>query len=58
MSLSRKQFLKFLGFGGLAAGAFGPGRLAGSAVTPATAATTGSSSCPCPDCQMKDAAKK
>ncbi len=38
MSLSRKQFLKFLGFGGLAAGTFGPGRLAGAVGT--GAATT------------------
>ncbi len=30
MSLSRKQFLKVLGLGGLAAGTFGPGRLAGA----------------------------
>jgi len=48
MSLSRKQFLKALGLGGLAAGAFGPGRLAGafrdSETTglSATAAPTGS----------------
>jgi L-alanine-DL-glutamate epimerase-like enolase superfamily enzyme len=41
MSLSRKQFLKFLGFGGLAAGTFGPGRLAGA--VGAGAATAGSS---------------
>ena len=41
MSLSRKQFLKFLGFGGLAAGTFGPGRLAGA--VGAGASTAGSS---------------
>jgi len=37
MSLSRKQFLKYLGFGGVAAGAFGPSRLAGSYVPAAPA---------------------
>jgi L-Ala-D/L-Glu epimerase / N-acetyl-D-glutamate racemase len=36
MSLSRKQFLKFLGFGGVAAGAFGPSRLAGAAMSATT----------------------
>jgi L-alanine-DL-glutamate epimerase-like enolase superfamily enzyme len=42
MSLSRKQFLKVFGLGGLAAGAFGPGRLAGAIRDSATAATAGS----------------
>jgi L-alanine-DL-glutamate epimerase-like enolase superfamily enzyme len=37
MSLSRKQFLKVLGLGGLAAGTYGPGRLAGAIRDSATA---------------------
>jgi L-alanine-DL-glutamate epimerase-like enolase superfamily enzyme len=56
MSLSRKQFLKYIGLGGLAAGTFGPGRLAGAVVpgsglsatteSSATAAPTGSTGLP------------
>jgi L-Ala-D/L-Glu epimerase len=37
MSLSRKQFLNVLGLGGLAAGTYGPGRLAGAIRDSATA---------------------